>query len=52
MGLGFYEILFLALAPFFLIVIPVIVAHRLGKRKGRLMEMERQIMDQAYKQQA
>jgi hypothetical protein len=49
--LGFNEIIILAFVLVFLITLPVIVAYRLGKQKGRMMEMERQRMEQAYKQQ-
>jgi hypothetical protein len=50
--LGFNELLILALVLVVLFVIPIIVAYRLGKQKGRLMEMERQRMEQGYRQQA
>jgi hypothetical protein len=49
--LGFNELLVLGLVLIFLIGVPVIVAYRLGKQKGRLMEMERQRHEQQYKQQ-
>jgi hypothetical protein len=49
--LGFNEIIILAFVLVFLITLPVIVAYRLGKQKGRMMEMERQRMEQAFKQQ-
>jgi hypothetical protein len=48
--LGFNELLILALGLIFLIIVPIIVAYRLGKQKGRLIEMERQRQEHLYKQ--
>ncbi|MBO9681637.1 MAG: hypothetical protein J7502_03005 [Flavisolibacter sp.] len=45
--LGFNELIILLLVLVFLIMVPVVVAYRLGKQKGRLMEMERQRMEQS-----
>jgi hypothetical protein len=49
--LGFNELLIVALVLALFIVIPVMVAYRLGKQKGRLMEMERQRQDQLLMKQ-
>lgn len=49
--LGFNELIVLAFVLIFLITLPVMVAYRMGKQKGRLQEMERQRMEQHYKQQ-
>lgn len=50
--LGFNEILVLAFILIVLIIVPIVVAYRLGKQKGRLMEMERQRQEELYKQKA
>lgn len=44
--LGFNEILVLAFVLIVLIIIPVVIAYRLGKQKGRLMEMEKHRQEQ------
>jgi hypothetical protein len=43
--LGFNEIIILMALLIFL-VIPIMIAYRMGKQKGRLMEMERQRQEQ------
>jgi hypothetical protein len=40
--IGFTEILILLFGFLLFIIIPVIIAYRMGKQKGRLIEMERQ----------
>lgn len=47
--LGFNELIILALVLILLIIVPVIIAYRLGKQKGRLIEMERQRREQEFK---
>jgi len=48
--LGFNEIIILAIVLIVIVILPVVISYRMGKQKGRLMEMERQRMEQAYKQ--
>lgn len=43
--LGINEIIILALILVLLVIVPVIVAYRLGKQKGRLTELERQRLE-------
>ena len=43
--IGFNELIILIIAAVFIIIIPVIFIYKYGKQKGRLNELERQVLE-------